>query len=96
VGFGLCLAVLYLLNRNLWDRPLGSIAFGELVATGGFSLLWGWVGFKLLSSWRNDDDPRHINQLMGWGLVGIAIAVIAGAAVLWLWLGLEWRPSIAR
>ena len=87
VGFGLWLAGWYLLLHEVWERPLGSIAVGELVWRGGCSIFWGWIGFNLISNWRSFDEPGHINNLVSWGMLGVAIAVIAGVAGLWLTYG---------
>jgi hypothetical protein len=90
VGLGLWLAGWYLLPLfKLWERPLGSITLGELVTSVGVAILYGWIGFKLFISYapRDEEPERDVENLMVWGILGVAIAVVAGAAVLWLTYG---------
>ena len=91
MGFGLWLAGWYLLLRKQWELPLGSIPSGELVVTVASAIIWGWLGFNVHKRYhRSDDDPdKREYEHCAWGLssVAIAIAVIVGAAALWLTYG---------
>ena len=89
MGFGLWLAGWYLLLRKSY-LSAASLR-GELVVTVASAIIWGWLGFNVHKRYhRSDDDPdKREYEHCAWGLssVAIAIAVIVGAAALWLTYG---------